>query len=283
MEALGKANSAETEHGPTVRHTRLKWVGALPALGVLLGLGLTGAAEAQNTQPAVAYPDFKIAVAFGLRDSDSSGSEIVTRLFGSYTAPLTRMHQRMGFQVDLAIGFNDEDQTGGLGGHVFWRDPSRGLAGVIASYAQLDRSSGGPDADAILIGGEGEYYRNRLTLSVTAGHQFGDETDNGIFARGGLGWYFHENLLVGGSAGFDPQRDMVITVNSEYQLDLEKYQGVTVFGNGLYGDDEQIGLLAGVRLYFGGNDKSLQRRHREDDPVDNVAMSGMDLLGTGAD
>ena len=42
--------------------------------------------------------------------------------------------------------------------------------------------------------------------------------------------------------------------------------GLSVFALGELGENDQYKATAGVRFYFGAN-KSLQKRHREDDPA----------------
>jgi uncharacterized membrane protein len=46
---------------------------------------------------------------------------------------------------------------------------------------------------------------------------------------------------------------------------LTKFHGLALFADGAMGDGYEH-VLAGVRVYF-GKDKSLIRRHREDDPL----------------
>ena len=45
--------------------------------------------------------------------------------------------------------------------------------------------------------------------------------------------------------------------------------------DGRLGEDGYTSVMAGVSLYFGGEDKSLIRRHREDDPP----IYGVDIFG----
>ena len=41
-----------------------------------------------------------------------------------------------------------------------------------------------------------------------------------------------------------------------------------LFAEGRIGEDDFQGVWGGIRFYFGQKDKSLIRRHREDDPYD---------------
>jgi len=42
----------------------------------------------------------------------------------------------------------------------------------------------------------------------------------------------------------------------------------SLFAEGRFGEGDFHGVWAGLRFYFGQKDKSLIRRHREDDPTD---------------
>jgi len=53
-------------------------------------------------------------------------------------------------------------------------------------------------------------------------------------------------------------------------------KGLSLFAFGGVGNNNIDYAMAGVRIYFGGEDKTLQARHREDDPVNlliNAAAS----------
>jgi hypothetical protein len=54
--------------------------------------------------------------------------------------------------------------------------------------------------------------------------------------------------------------------------------GLTVFFDGAVHDDENYRALGGVRYYF-GESKSLIRRHREDDPRNNLIRSFANSTG----
>jgi hypothetical protein len=57
--------------------------------------------------------------------------------------------------------------------------------------------------------------------------------------------------------------------------------------DGRIGEDGFSSVMAGISLYFGGEDKSLIRRHREDDPrlrffdIFNAGVLGSDKIGGG--
>lgn len=78
--------------------------------------------------------------------------------------------------------------------------------------------------------------------------------------------------------------DMAYYVTDDFRVSLggkiiDDYEGLragfeyqfggmpmSLYSNVEYGEDDQLTVLGGLKFYFGGEDKSLIRRHREDDP-----------------
>lgn len=58
---------------------------------------------------------------------------------GSVSGPIGR---QFGFQLDGLAADYSGYFLGGVGGHLFWRDPSVGLLGIYASDSYLDRFGG---------------------------------------------------------------------------------------------------------------------------------------------
>ncbi len=55
----------------------------------------------------------------------------------------------------------------------------------------------------------------------------------------------------------------------------------SLFAEGRIGEDDYHGVWGGVRFYFGQHDKTLIRRHREDDPNDwGVGIDGASNTGS---
>ena len=86
--------------------------------------------------------------------------------------------------------------------------------------------------------------------------------------------------------GYYPIDDLKFTVAHEYSggfhaavLDVEYLFGTgsgtapAIFAEGSIGEHGNASVLAGLRFYFGEEDKSLIRRHREDDPTTHVRRS----------
>ncbi|WP_306257918.1 hypothetical protein [Pararhizobium sp. IMCC21322] len=210
--------------------------------------------------PAVSGINGKIAVQGGAFEDEGFGL-----LTGSVSVPLGT---RFGLQADGMAGAREGDFVGGGGAHLFWRDPSYGLLGVYGSYTRREDF----DGHVARLGVEGEYYYNNWTIrtvlgaeSIDAGSAF-VEPDDGFFAFTDVSYYIDENLELSVGHRFTADRN-ALALGAEYQLDQSLFNnGVSLFAEGRIGEDDYSAVWAGVRVYF-GDDKSLMRRHREDDPV----------------
>ncbi|WP_425069697.1 hypothetical protein [Reyranella sp.] len=225
-------------------------------VGVCALLALSPGARAEG--PAVSELNGKLSVEGGAVGTNELQSALATT-HGSITAPLGHS---FGLQVDGSgsTAFNSVFGSGGL--HLFWRDPAIGLVGAIAAFG------GGAGTRSGLYGGEGELYAGLFTVGVRAG--YGDNrTDfssrNGGFYLGTLTVYPVPNLALSVEGG----QVSGLTLGQariEYQPDLLlAHRNVSFFVSGLAGDFGVFRATAGVQFYF-GPDKSLIRRHREDDP-----------------
>ena len=174
---------------------------------------------------------------------------------GSLTAPLGHS---FGLQIDGLAATAYGSFAGGGGAHLFWRDPQIGLVGPIAALA------GGRGSTVGLYGGEAEFYASDFTLAVQAGG-LSRNVGGGGFYRGGITFYPIPDLALsvaggqfaGASAAFG---------KIEYQPDFIASRNVAFFVDAAAGDNSFYRATVGVRLYFGPQ-KTLIRRHREDDPV----------------
>lgn len=219
------------------------------------------------TLPAVSAPNWKAAIAGGYIDEyDVSRGNIQqhgsgARVHGefSYAAPVTFS---TGFQLDGSIGDMDGETTGGVGAHYFTRDPDSHLLGIVGGYAAIGNN------DIVRVGPEAEFYFDRTTIQAAFGFEDSDDEDNELFAFANLAYYPHDDLKVyvgyrrtltndAAAAGFE----LLTRQPSPFG------QGMSLFAEGQVGDDNHSTVWAGLRFYFGEPDKSLIRRHREDDPV----------------
>ncbi len=67
--------------------------------------------------------------------------------------------------------------------------------------------------------------------------------------------------------GFSDTR--VGQIGIEWQPQTQ-FEDLSLFAVGGVGSDDLEYAMAGVKFYFGGSDKSLKLRHREDDPVNSL-------------
>ena len=184
---------------------------------------------------------------------------------------------RTGTQIDILAARLDEEFFGSISDHLFWRDPSRGLVGLYGSYAHYEGFGG---VEAWRLAAEGEIYLGRTTIRALAGVEGGDadrvtttdfifdyEIDQRFFDKVDLVFYPSDDLQI-----FVGHRytggEHAIAAGAEY-LWRSHGEGMTpsTFIEGRIGEDDDEAIWAGLRLYFGSSDKSLIRRHREDDPI----------------
>jgi hypothetical protein len=130
---------------------------------------------------------------------------------------------------------------------------------------------------------EGQYFLNRFTLGMDLGvttlqyaHHapFIDTHPVGFYATPSVSYYPTDNLMVtvAYSRYFDNNFGQFLL---EYQTPAK---GLSCFTELAIGDNGYDHALFGLRYYFGKN-KSLIRRHREDDPP-NLLRSILYAIGT---
>lgn len=198
-----------------------------------------------------------------------------------------------GLQIDAGAMSGDFDAAAGsysvdgraIGAHLFWRDPSVGLIGGYAHYADYD--FGNPINDEIVnvrFGAEAELYLGQFTLRGFAGRDkldigaFGD--DHFFSGQAEALFYATENLAF--SLGVDHSFETTsLTVGFEAMADFGGISPAVYADASFSGDDRAV--MAGLRFYFGSASKSLMARHREDDPelglFDNFAQLGSCING----
>jgi hypothetical protein len=208
---------------------------------------------------------------------------------GSLSAPLGH---DFGVQVDAIVApWNNRIATGG-GAHLFWRDPAKGLVGVYGSGLYWSGAGG------VFIGraaGEGEAYFGPFTVKGLVGAEFGRrssqassaygvtpfgapylafdwyDTRTRFFDKVSLNYYALDNLKLSVGHIYTGGRHAA-TLGAEYLLPPTLGGGVvaSAFVEGRVGERNAHAVMGGVRIYFGNSDKTLIRRHREDDPDTNL-------------
>lgn len=206
--------------------------------------------------PAVSGINGKFALNGGSFDEEGFGA-----VSGALSLPVGHSY---GLQLDGMAGMRDDEFVGGGGAHLFWRDPSTALLGVYGSYIHRE------DLDGYVarIGVEGEYYKDNWTVSALIGAEFlesGDEDQTEFFAFSDLSYYATDNLKLSVGHRYTAERHGG-ALGAEYQLDQTLFSsGVSLFAEGRLGEDDYQAAWGGIRFYL-GEEKTLIRRHREDDP-----------------
>jgi len=206
--------------------------------------------------PAVSAPNGKVEIGGGWADIDDLGDDEVFRGGAAFSMPVGDM---FGIQADLtALDAYGETAVGGAG-HFFTRDPNSYLLGAYGGY--VDAGS----ANIWYVGPEAELYLDNISIEAVGGVM---DISNGVgtefYALGKVALYPTDNLRLSVGAS-------TVANFESANAGLEWFMGdtglpVSLTVNGELGEDGYTSILAGLSLYFGGEDKSLIRRHREDDP-----------------
>lgn len=219
-------------------------------IAAVLVAGLCASASAGD---AVSGLNGKIGSLYGSVDGEGA-----TAAEASISMPLGN---RFGFQADAMIGEVDPEDVHGVGGHLFWRDSDIGLLGVNDSWFEYE------NIEVNRVGIEGEYYFGQLTFTANLGHQAGDIEDAGY---GGIEALFYPmGDLMLSTAWRRADNEDQYGVGAEYQTPLS---GLSVFAQVASGDNDYEHAFGGLRFYF-GKEKTLLRRHREDDPASMLLQS----------
>lgn len=211
--------------------------------------------------PAVSGVNGKVELGGGYEWGDR---RFLDHAFGTVGGSLSLpIGQQFGAQIDATVLHARGEAAGTVGGHLFWRNPATALVGVYADGFTTKVPRG--DLTFGRVAGEAELYLDRVRLSALAGVEYGDRIRTRAFVDAVASFYIQDDLRL--YAGFrhsfagNQGRGGV-----EYQLPASTGWGnVALFAEGRVGENEYAAAMAGVRVYF-GQQKSLMRRHREDDP-----------------
>ena len=197
------------------------------------------------------------ATAGVVRAADGGG----TGIWGVAGAFSTPIGQNWGLQIDGLGGQWGSNAFYGAAGHVFWRDPAVGLAGVYGSFKHLDTPTG---SNLGQLAFEGEYYMPQATARGVVGFESLDATGR-IFTRLDLDWYATPDLAL--TVGYHyTGGESALALDGEWLMP----QGVgghrlSLFAEGRIGQNSHNSVLAGLKLYT-GQAPTLIDKHRRDDP-----------------
>ena len=222
--------------------------------------GVSYAADIATTSalPAVSGINGKVQIGGGWADLNDLSSDEVFRGGAALSFPVGDM---FGIQADLSAVDVFSDTAVGGAIHAFTRDPNSYLFGVYGGYVD----AGSPNL--WYVGPEAELYLDNISIEAIGGYMDvngGGSSGSKFYALGDLALYATDNLRLSIGAS------TVANFESAH-AGLEWFMGDTGIPasftlDGRIGDEGFTSVMAGVSLYFGGEDKSLIRRHREDDP-----------------
>ncbi len=210
--------------------------------------------------PAVSQLNGKVSV-FGGNQEGSGQSGGMFGVVGSLSVPMGFAY---GLQIDGAAGSGDGAAFYGIGGHLFWRDPARGLIGLYTSYLNWDVTSGATSGfDIGKFGVEGAAYLGRFSLEGLAAYQFGSAS--GFNGKAVIAYYPIDNLRLDAGIRHVEGPGTMGLVDVEWRP--HENSGLSLFASGAFGENSFSQVLGGARYYFGDSRKSLIDRHRQDDPA----------------
>jgi hypothetical protein len=226
--------------------------------------------SAPTSLPAVSGINGKVQIGGGWADLNHMDGDTVFRGGAALSFPVGDM---FGLQADFsAVDVFNHSAVGGAV-HAFTRDPNSYLFGVYGGYVD----AGAPNV--WYVGPEAELYLGNVSIEAIGGYM--DVTNSGssgskYYAVGDLALYATDNLRLSIGAS------TVATFDSAH-AGLEWFMGdsgipASFTLDGRLGEDGFTSVMAGISLYFGGEDKSLIRRHREDDP----RIRFFDIFNAGA-
>jgi len=192
---------------------------------------------------------------------------------GSVSAPLGC---EFGMQLDAMAGSLGGSSLTVGAGHLFWRNPAEGLLCAYGDSEYWNRFGG---ARVSHVGPEGELYYGQWTLQGVAGVEFGNNTSATVgsviqqinipqrfFDQVNVAYYLQDNFKVYAGQRYLGGRNAA-AFGAEWGIPLQHGVMAALFAEGRVGEDDDHGVWGGLRFYFGQKDKTLIRRHREDDPV----------------
>jgi hypothetical protein len=238
---------------------------------LLISVPAWAADVAKTDLCAVSEVNGKVYGEGGLVDADGIDSDGKFQGVGSLSLPLGC---QLGMQFDAGAGSFGAADAVGVGGHLFMRDPQSYLFGIHGTYENWDFDDVSDSVDVWHVGAEAEFYFDSLSLEAWAGLQDTSVTNADFFARLTAAAYVTEDLrLAAGLRHSDDFNSGVI--NGEWQLSS---MPLSLTAEAEFGEDSYMALTAGIKFYFGGEQKSLIDRHRQDDPADGL----FDFIGAAA-
>jgi len=217
-------------------------------------INMTDPTPVSQQRPAVDGVNFKAGFVTSMLGGYSNHMFVA-----SVAAPVPFLSS-FGVQLDGGIGqYRHEYMSGAAGLHIFYRDPDKGLLGIYGDYAYVNPEHAGR------VGVEASLYKDRWTLDVFAGVQFGQHVLTRFVDEVDLSYYFTDNFK--GTIGHRLiSRGHVANIGFEFMP--ESSNGWSIYGEAEAGEDNYQGAFVGLRYAFGqGGAKTLIERDRTADPI----------------
>jgi hypothetical protein len=221
----------------------------------------------------------------GIPGLSPAQSQTVWKGIGGATGTISvPIGHSFGAQIDLGSGAFGNSALGAAAGHLFWRDPDKGLIGAYGDGLLLGEKVG---RGVWTAAGEFEAYLGKFTGRAILGVQGASSYRAGlspfeVYSYGGRSAFtvpdYFTDIV---EAKFYPIDDLALSVGHIYSFGrnavtgeveylLPQFRGgniaPSVYVSGAYGWNNSSNIMAGIRIYFGNHDKTLIRRQREDDP-----------------
>lgn len=234
--------------------------------------------DVSGNLPAVSAVNGKVEFQGGWADGDGISGDELGYAGAALSIP---MGESFGLQADVAaLRVFDETAVGGAL-HFFTRDPNSHLLGAIGGY--VDTGVG----HMLWGGAEAEAYLGNITLRGIAGLSdtsisgLGSETD--FLGIGEASLYATDDLRFSATVSSVAEFESG-SIGMEWLMQEQLGMPVSFKAEAGMGENGYHAASAGLTLYFGGseNNKSLIRRHREDDPAIEAFPSGpVNFFGAG--
>jgi hypothetical protein len=213
---------------------------------------------------------------------DAWGGQLAKKSFyGTKGAVATPLAGAYGLQVDGAVGKFDHRRFAAAGLHLFWRNPSIGMYGLYVAYGDTKSAVG--DVHIGNVAAEFGWYHGRWSIEGIAGVEFGNrvvgivptplgnvvqtiDIKTRFLDKINVSYYLHDNVKAFvGHRYIGGKNAAALGLELAHPIPRTTAMGA-LFVEGRVG--EYTGIWGGLKLYVGNKDKSLIRRHREDDPIE---------------
>ena len=203
-----------------------------------------------------AVDGFNASLGFMGSSLDGTANGMIT---ASFATPLPYTTS-FGFQADLAFGYYDGNTTSSStagAGHLFWRDPEKGMIGAYADWALLGIYHSGR------IGIEASRYIGPWSIDGMVGMEFGQNVYTKLIDEVDISYHFDENFKA--SIGHRlTSRGHMANIGFEKQFGEFRGSALSVFGEAEVGEDNFTQAFAGIKIALGHESGStLMQRDRQ--------------------